>query len=221
MKQAEIPQYQAEVRALAEKYQDRIEVLCGVEQDYYSAASVESFDYVIGSAHYVEKGGIYYCVDESPQMLEKAIREGFGGDPYALTKHFFSLEAEVVRKTNATFIGHFDLVTKYNEDSRFFDPLDKRYHYAALEAMEALLETEKPFEINTGAIYRGCKLEQYPSVPLLKELKKRKGEIILSSDSHDGVSLGFQFAEMSKLAKEIGFRTVKVLKKDGFEDFVL
>ena len=68
-------------------------------------------------------------------MLEQGIREGFGGDVYALTKRFFEIEAEVVSRTNATFIGHFDLVTKFNEGSRYFDPMDKRYRMAALSAI--------------------------------------------------------------------------------------
>ncbi len=213
--------YIAEVRTLAEKYKDEISIFCGVEQDFCASASTKSFEYVIGSVHYVEKDGMYYCVDESPEVLEWAVKEGFGGDPYAMTKRFFEQEAEVVQKTNATFIGHFDLVTKFNEENRFFDPLDRRYRDAALTAMDALIETGKPFEINTGAMYRGLRKEPYPSVQLLKDLYERNGEILLSSDSHDGASLGFAFGEIAEMAKEIGFRTVKVLSKDGFEDFIL
>ena len=213
--------YKKEIRALAEKYAGQIEILCGVEQDACSDASVDGYDYVIGSVHYAEKNGEYYCVDESPETLERGIREGFGGNPYALVKRFFEQEAEVVKRTNATFIGHFDLVTKFNEGNRYFDPMDKRYRTAALEAMDALLETGRPFEINTGGMYRGLRTEQYPSVQLLKDLKERNGEILLSSDSHDGASLGFAFPEMVKLAKEIGFRTAKVLTKNGFEEFIL
>lgn len=81
-----VPKYQAEVRALAEKYQDKIEILCGVEQDACSTLHDRGLCYVVGSVHYVEKNGMYYCVDESPEVLEQGIREGFGGDVYALTK---------------------------------------------------------------------------------------------------------------------------------------
>lgn len=219
MRPEDVPKYQTEVRALAEKYQDKIEILCGVEQDACSTAPTEGFDYVIGSVHYVEKNGMYYCVDESPEVLEQGIREGFGGDVYALTKRFFEIEAEVVSRTNATFIGHFDLVTKFNEGSRYFDPMDKRYRTAALSAMDALLETGRPFEINTGGMYRGLRTEPYPSLQLLRDLKERRGKILLSSDSHDGASLGFRFAEVAQAAKEIGFDSVLVLKKDGWEEF--
>ena len=221
MKLHEIPNYQAEVRAMAEKYKEKIEILCGVEQDFCSSASTEDFDYVIGSVHYAEKDGQYYCVDESPEVLEKAIREGFGGDVYALTKRFFEMEAEVVQTTKATFIGHFDLVTKFNEGNRYFDPMDKRYRHAALEAMDALIETDRPFEINTGGMYRGFRKEAYPSLQLLKDLKERGGSILLSSDSHDGQSIGFRFTEAAQAAKEIGFQTVKVLGKNGWDEFAL
>lgn len=214
-------EYMAEVHTMAEKYKDKIEILCGVEQDFCASTSTEGYDYVVGSVHYVEKDGMYYCVDESPEVLQWAIQEGFSGDPYALTKRFFEQEAEVVQKTNATFIGHFDLVTKFNEGNRFFDPMDKRYQYAVLTAMDALIETGCPFEINTGAMYRGLRKEPYPSVQLLKDLHERKGHILLSSDSHDRASLGFCFAEVAKIAKEVGFQTVKVLTKDGWEDFLL
>ena len=102
-----------------------------------------------------------------------------------------------------------------------FDPEDRRYRDASLSALEALLETGKPFEINTGAIYRGMRKTPYPSVSLLKEIYRCKGEILLSSDSHDGASLGFGFDGAAGLAREIGFRYVKVWTKNGFADFPL
>lgn len=217
MRPKDVLRYRAEVRAMAEKYKDRIEIFCGVEQDACATAETAGFDYVIGSVHYVEKDGVYYAVDESPEALARAIREGFGGDAYALVRRFFEMEAEVVARTNATFIGHFDLVTKFNEGNRYFDPADKRYRRAALTAMEALLETGRPFELNTGGIYRGWRKEPYPSLSLLRELREREGKILLSGDSHEGAALGFRFAEMAELLREMGFRTVRVLQKDGWE----
>ena len=214
-------QYVAEVRKMAEKYQNEIEILCGIEQDYCAGVSTAGYDYVIGSVHYVEKDGIYYCVDESPAALETAIREGFGGDPYALTKRFFEMEANVVRKTNASCIGHFDLVTKFNEGNRFFDPMDLRYRRAALTALDALAETGKPLELNTGGVYRGFRTEAYPSAQLLKDWRERGGDVILSSDSHDGASLGFRFAEAAQLLKELGYSSVKTIGKTGFDTYKL
>ena len=221
MSREDVQKYIADVYALREKYAGQIEIFCGIEQDFGSNEPTDVFDYVIGSVHAVERDGLYYSVDESPEVFARGVREGFGGDVYAYVKAFYELESQVVGKTNADFIGHFDLVTKFNEENRFFDPEDRRYRDASLSALEALLETGKPFEINTGAIYRGMRKMPYPSVSLLKEIYRRKGEILLSSDSHDGASLGFGFAEAAGLAREIGFRCVKVWTKNGFVDFPL
>lgn len=221
MSREDVQKYIADVYALREKYAGQIEIFCGIEQDFGSNEPTDVFDYVIGSVHAVERDGLYYSVDESPEVFARGVREGFGGDVYAYVKAFYELESQVVGKTNADFIGHFDLVTKFNEENRFFDPEDRRYRDASLSALGTLLETGKPFEINTGAIYRGMRKTPYPSVSLLKEIYRCKGEILLSSDSHDGASLGFGFAEAAGLAREIGFRCVKVWTKNGFVDFPL
>ena len=92
---------------------------------------------------------------------------------------------------------------------------------AALEAMEELLRTGVPFEINTGAMYRGLRTEPYPSYGLLKELQKRGGEIVLSSDSHDCNSIGFAFGEVAQACRELGFRYTKIWTPEGMKEISL
>ena len=65
MSQTGTQEYIRQVRALKEKYADRIQILLGVEQDYFSDTSTEGYDYVLGSVHYVLKNGCYLAVDES------------------------------------------------------------------------------------------------------------------------------------------------------------
>ena len=60
-------QYKKCIRELAEKYRDRIRILLGVEQDYFSNAPTDGYDYVIGSVHYIKKDGAYLTVDESAE----------------------------------------------------------------------------------------------------------------------------------------------------------
>lgn len=213
-----VKNYLTELAELKAAYGGKMEIYAGVEQDYYSEESTAPFDYAIGSVHYLCCDGQYYDVDESSEKMEKVIREHFGGDGLKYAAAYFAVAADVVRKTGADMIGHFDLVTKFNEGNRLFDTESRAYRFAALEAMEALLETGKPFEINTGAMYRGLRTEPYPSLYLLKELRARGGKILLSSDSHDTASLGYGFAEVGQAVKEMGFSSVLIWTAKGWEE---
>ena len=49
-------------------------------------------------------------------------------------------------------MGHFDLLTKFNEGDRLFDAGAPRYLDAAMGALDTLLKEDVLFEINTGAM---------------------------------------------------------------------
>ncbi len=190
--------YRQEIAGLKEKYADQIEILCGVEQDYLGDLPTEEYDYVIGSVHYIRiKDGVV-PVDESAAMLEQAVATHFDGDWYALCEAYYAQVAEVVEKTGADIIGHFDLITKFNEGGRLFDESHPRYVAAATAAIDKLLLTGKPFEINTGAISRGYRTTPYPSLPLQDYILAHGGRLILNSDSHSTATLGFAFGKWSR-----------------------
>ena len=76
--------YISEVRALQEKYRGRIALYLGIEQDFYSTESVDNYEYVIGSVHYLKKGGHFLPVDESAEDLARFRDMYYEGDIYAL-----------------------------------------------------------------------------------------------------------------------------------------
>ena len=200
MSRENIQNYLRDVAAVKAEYAGKMEVYTGVEQDCFSTESTDIYDYIIGSTHYVYKDGLYHTVDESEEKTNAIVREFFGGDFLKYAAAYFEAEVQVVAKTKPDIIGHFDLISKFNEGNKYFNMDEKAYGFLALEAMEELLRTGVPFEINTGAMYRGLRTEPYPSYGLLKELQKRGGEIVLSSDSHDCNSIGFAFGEVAGLS---------------------
>lgn len=234
--------YAGEIRGLQEKYGNRLEILCGLELDYFSEQDMAGFDYSIGSVHYVFRraaadgtdvgpaiagapasvifadGGWYVPVDESPEVLSWAIENLYGGDPYGLVEDFFRQEADVVRKTRCQIIGHFDIITKFQEKAPLFDETHPRYVAAWQKALAALLPAGVPFEINTGAISRGYRTCPYPSLEILKAIHDGGGTIAFSSDSHEKSTLQFWFPEAADLARRAGFTTHVVLGKNGYED---
>ena len=92
-------EYVAQVRALQEKYRDKIKIYLGVEQDFYSDDPAEGYDYVIGSVHYVLKDGCYLSVDMSRENQIDFVEKHYGGDYYAFIEDYFATVAQVYDKT--------------------------------------------------------------------------------------------------------------------------
>lgn len=201
MRAGAVPAYQAEIRALAEKYAGQITVLCGIEQDLNAGKAADGFDYVIGSTHYLEVPiahadllpdyvspdgtRCFAPVDEPPELLGPIVDACFGGDYLAYAEEYYRVEAQLIERTGATIIGHFDLVMKFNEGGQLFDEDDPRYVVAWQRCADELLKTGVPFEINTGAVRKGLRSVPYPSKPIYAYLRDRGARFILSSDSHD------------------------------------
>ena len=215
MSASQAEKYRAEIAALKEKYRDRIELYCGIEQVYFSDEPTDCYDYVIGSVHYVLKNGEYVCVDNTARIVKDAVNRLYGGDFDALAEDYFALVAKVAEKTSADIIGHFDLVSKFSEKNGYGE--SPRFLAAAERAVKALAPYGLPFEINTGAMARGVRSLPYPAPEILKMIKKHGGEIMLSSDCHDKNYLDFAFDKAADLARKTGFTRAAVIKNGNIE----
>lgn len=208
IKKDRVGEYKSEINLLKEKYKDKIKILCGVEQDYYSDEPTDGYDYVIGSVHYIKTKDVFLPVDKSGEILADSVKKYFKGDFYSYVEEYFKNVSDVVYKNNVDIIGHFDLITKFNENGKYFDEKNERYIASYKAAVDRLIPYNIPFEINTGAITRGYRSTPYPSVDILRYIKEKNGRVILSSDSHSSSSLCFGFEECEKTAREIGFGNV-------------
>ncbi len=213
MADAAFEAYKRELYCLREEFAGRMNVHIGIELD--CLGPIQKAEYAIGSTHCILKNGVYVSVDESETVQEEAVRRLWDGDWYAFARDYFELEATVYDRTHCDWIGHFDLVAKFNEGYRHFDETRDEYLEPALAAMKKLNEQGLPFEINTGAISRGYRSEPYPSAILLRELRQMGGRIMINSDSHSTQNIGFRFEQALKLAVECGFRRLCVLNLGG------
>ncbi len=201
----DVDAYKTEIRGLQEEYKDRIEILCGGELDnMYPEKHPRGFDYLIGSTHHLKiLPDRFLAVDSSEEDLLFLCENFFDGDYYKLIRYYYELVSRTYENTGCTFIGHFDLVTKFNDTMHFIDEDDDRYISPALDAMNHLVKSGMPyFEINTRQIERG---RIYPSRRLLKHLHDIGGEIFISSDAHDARFLTKGFEQAIELAKSCGF----------------
>ena len=216
----DFPQYLSEVRSLQREYAGRLEILCGVELDnLYDPRYAEGTDYVIGSTHFLD---VEYerplSVDDTPEDMAFLLEQFYGGDALKLCRDYYRIEAGICDRIPCTFIGHFDLVTKFNHLLHFVDETDSRYLAPAKEAMEALVRKGLPFEINTRQAHRG---KLFPGGELLKHLRSLGGEILLSSDAHHCSELVKGFDAAAEAAREAGFDHINYLAvRDGKTVFV-
>ena len=117
----------------------------------------------------------------------------------ALCENYFELVSHLVDKKKIDIIGHFDLLTKFNENDRIFDTTCERYKNAWLKAVDKLVEKDVFFEINTGAISRGYRTEPYPSKEIVEYIKRKGGKFVLSSDAHHANNIAFEFDKWKNL----------------------
>ena len=195
MDDEKLRQYTEELQELREEYRGKMNLYIGIELD--GLGPVQKAEYAIGSTLW-------------------------HGDWYAFAREYFEAEAQIYDRTKCDFIGHFDLLTKFNEGYKHFDETKDAYLEPAITAMHKLAALGIPFEINTGAMSRGYRSAPYPSAALLKELCACGGRILINSDSHSADTIGYGFKQAQELAVACGFKSVCALKPGGgFREILL
>lgn len=208
-------EYNAAVEAVREALQGRLTVFRGLEWDHTSPPPA-GYDYIIGSVHHLPAVAQSFTVDETRVHTLNALNGYFRGDKNAFATAYFAEYDALAGVPAVDIVGHFDLLTKFDEPDPVFDPEDPVYLDAAMAAMEALLRADKLFEVNTGAISRGYRTAPYPSVTLLKELRSRRARVLVASDAHSADAIACAFPETEALLRELGFRETWELTERGF-----
>ena len=162
--------YLREARSLQADFRGRFSLYCGLEWDSCSPLPEQKLDYLIGSVHYFPAlpDGTRFTVDGSAQLLAQCAQVQFGGDMAAQADCYYALVARLAEVPQVDIVGHFDLITKFDEPHTRYPIVPP----SARAAMERLVRAGKIFEINTGAISRGYRTTPYPALWLLQQLQR-------------------------------------------------
>lgn len=209
--------YREEVKRIREKYKGQIEILLGAERDSIFERDFSQYEYLIDSAHWFTDAGEYFCADYSEERMLEQVKH-FDGDFYAYCRSYFRQAAKMCEKSDAAFIGHIDLIAKFNEGNKYFDESDPRFLNPAKDAAILAIERRVPLEINTGAIARKYRSVPYPSQPLLDFICREGGEVIINGDSHSVSMLESGYDLAVEMAKRAGFDHVLRMRANGFEE---
>ena len=211
-----VAEYKSEIMRLKEKYSDRLEIALGIEQDSFTTVSRAGFDYVIGSVHQIYRDGAYVAVDWSYERLCDGAERLFGGDFMGLTEAYYTELSQVVRKTECDIIGHFDVITKYNNEYGYIDEGSPKYREMMLSCADELLKTDAVFEVNTGGMARGRRTVPYLPAEVVKRICEKGGRFILGSDAHKLEHLDFGFDDACEYLRSLGVSELCIWKNGGF-----
>lgn len=219
-----LDEYVAEIRRLADLWiggRPPLEIFLGLEIDWIEnlrSARDPLFqdcglDYRIGSVHFVQLPGAgLFTVDSPAKDFAEDLRRA-GGDAEPVWRQYYRNLSAMIEAGGFDIVGHFDLVRKNNTGGRYFDEEDPRYQAAALEAAALLAGKDLIVEINVGAMLRGTMASPYPSLGILRELRRLGVRTTFSADAHAPSHLGPHIDAARALAEAAGYKSVAVLRR--------
>lgn len=229
----DFPDYINDVRSAAQKYHDKIQILCGVEADYianknYCLTTPDkqnyaplNLDYIIGSVHYVTNGRGIFAIDGKAEEVRHGIDTFWQGDAKAAICAYFKSQRNMLWRSKFDIWAHPDVCRRRNDELHLFCEDEGWYQDELQKTADVAKRSGVIAEVNTGGWARGNVSTPYPSLAFLKMLHERGVPIIINSDAHDAPKLDFGFENSDssaiKYVKEAGYTSVAVLlpKDDG------
>lgn len=191
------PHYVAEVLALKEEYRGRIEVLLGVESDFYpqhaelyrSIFDKYPFDYIIGSVH--QSGGV--------SVFNKKRFKGLSEEEKVKQKEqYYELISHSAKSGMFQILGHIDAM------KGFYPAFSDIRTDAVDKTLQIIGEAGIAIEVNTSGKTKDVG-GWYPSDEILERALHYGVSVTFGSDAHDPGRVGDDWELVARRLQEIGF----------------
>ena len=182
-------------------------VSLGLEADYFPGGEEElgellgryTFDYVIGSVHFLDGWGF-----DNPETQELFLQK----DLIALYRQLFDTVKGAAASGLFDMIAHLDNLKVFN-----YRPAEQQLLPMYEDVAQALKMADVATEVNTGLAYRYPVKEACPSPAFLQVLSKHGVPITLSSDSHYPDDIGMLLNEAAERLKQAGYKEIVYFKQ--------
>lgn len=204
MAQSEFPNYVQEVLNLKREYEGKIDVLLGVESDFFPEMadiykqeySKYPFDYIIGSVHL--SGGV--------SIFNRNRWKGLKDEEKVLKKEeYYDLIQQSARKGMFNILGHIDAM------KGFYPAFSDIQTPKVNETLQIIGESGVAIEINTSGKTKDVG-GWYPSDDILERALYYGVEVTFGSDAHNPKRIGDDWELVTQRLKEIGFKEMVYYK---------
>ncbi|GIP31207.1 histidinol-phosphatase [Paenibacillus sp. J2TS4] len=198
MAKSEFSSYISEVLKLKKEYEDRIEVLLGVESDFFPEHAElyrqiydqYPFDYIIGSVH--QTGGLSIFNRNRWKKLSDVQK-------IAVKEEYYDLIRQSAQSGMFQILGHIDAMKGFYPE--FSDIPTK-----AVEAtLQIIGESGVAIEINTSGKTKACG-GWYPSDDVLERALFYGIPVTFGSDAHIPSRIGDEWELVQRKLREIGYK---------------
>jgi len=205
--------YIEEVRELKEKYKNQIKIFLGAEFDWFEGyadwvkkqSKSETFDYVIGSVHYLKKGKEYAPLENGKKYWIKTAKIFSGNEQYV--KEYYKQIKNMIKSGIYDCVAHLDHIKLYNQEGDLFSEKSDWYRKEVLEVLDLIKKNKMILELNTSG-WRKCNM-LFPSPWIVKEAKKRNIPITVSLDSHKKEHLdNTELKRIIEFARNVGYNFI-------------
>jgi histidinol-phosphatase (PHP family) len=198
MAKSEFARYIEEVLKLKQEYSGRIDVLLGVESDFFPEHTelyrkmydLYPFDYIIGSVHL--SGGT--------SIFNRTRFKGLTDRQLVEQKDiYYDLIEQSARSGIFQILGHIDAMRAY------FVPFSAVPTDSVDRTLKIIGEQDIAIEINTSGKTKACG-GWYPVDAVLERALYYGVSVTFGSDAHVPERVGDEWEDVSKRLKEIGFK---------------
>lgn len=198
MAKSEFSHYIDEVLQLKQEYAPQIDVLLGVESDFFAEHAplyqrqfeLYPFDYIIGSVHFVHGISIF-----NKRRWEKLSK----GEQIKVKEAYYLSIQQSVRSGMFNILGHIDAMKAY------YPPFSELETPVVDETLRIIGEHDIAVEINTSGktkLVGGW----YPADDILERALFHGVDVTFGSDAHKPERVGDEWEEVHEKLRDIGFK---------------
>ncbi len=207
MAKSELDDYYNKASKLKNKYRSDIELLIGIEIDYFEGFTERyknfidnyKFDYIIGSVHYFNG---YHVFD--PKRWSNT------NDELSEIEKYYSLIKKLIKADMIDVLAHIDAIKALNIENYSYDFSD--------EILDLILECDLTLEINTSGLKKCDQL--FPESKIIKRANEKGISFTYGSDAHSPKDIGYGWNQVKKILNEQSIKNLAVFnarKKEMIE----